>query len=246
MTYCYLRKRTSENLKKYMITNHLTIIEFSNLLEVHTSTVLRWFKNPKRIKILEKNKLKIIKLFELPKSKMKKKKKKKVILLTPKNKQKSYNQIIKCKWQHLNFNCRCRLKQRHDNWQEYITYLTLDEVHFLTDQPCYICGVMCFVSNKKPINSNDFTFDHVIPFINGGKHIFSNIRACCFKCNKQKGIAEYIQFINGKDAYRTLLKMAKRFIQASKNPDLKTELVSTFSLNDGFDPTNFNNNYEVN
>lgn len=44
---------------------------------------------------------------------------------------------------------------------------------------CQYCGRKCA--------TDDLTFDHVIPIVNGGSKTWSNIVTCCFECNHQKG-----------------------------------------------------------
>src|SRR5690349_17423324 len=44
---------------------------------------------------------------------------------------------------------------------------------------CQYCG--------QHFNSDDLTFDHVIPAAMGGDKSWENIVTCCFKCNHKKG-----------------------------------------------------------
>jgi len=44
---------------------------------------------------------------------------------------------------------------------------------------CQYCGKKC--------PTEDLTFDHVIPVVNGGGKTWDNIVSCCFECNHKKG-----------------------------------------------------------
>jgi 5-methylcytosine-specific restriction endonuclease McrA len=44
---------------------------------------------------------------------------------------------------------------------------------------CQYCGRNCA--------TEDLTFDHVIPIVNGGSKTWNNIVTCCFECNHKKG-----------------------------------------------------------
>ena len=39
----------------------------------------------------------------------------------------------------------------------------------------------------KPVNSQDFTLDHVLPRTNGGTTVWNNVVTCCYACNQKKG-----------------------------------------------------------
>ena len=67
--------------------------------------------------------------------------------------------------------------------------LTLAEVTGMFeryDDKCFYCGVKLVegISNKR--HPADRNIDHFIPFSGGGKNVISNIRPCCFSCNRLK------------------------------------------------------------
>jgi 5-methylcytosine-specific restriction endonuclease McrA len=58
-------------------------------------------------------------------------------------------------------------------------------IYLRDDFTCQYCGV------KFP--SNELTFDHVIPRVDGGETTFENIVASCVPCNSKKGSSRLMQ-----------------------------------------------------
>jgi hypothetical protein len=51
---------------------------------------------------------------------------------------------------------------------------------------CYLCGHVCR-KDAGPWDHDKATVDHVVPLSNGGTHVESNLRCCCWLCNTNKG-----------------------------------------------------------
>ena len=62
---------------------------------------------------------------------------------------------------------------------------------FLRDRGiCWICGKpVIWNAPNNPLNPSDdeYTLDHVVPFIYGGKWSMSNLRVAHRKCNRERG-----------------------------------------------------------
>jgi len=59
-----------------------------------------------------------------------------------------------------------------------ITYVDLYRVYEKSEGACVYCGI--------GISPEHCSFDHVVPFINGGRNERENIVACCLTCQRGK------------------------------------------------------------
>jgi len=85
-----------------------------------------------------------------------------------------------------------RIRQRND----YVPF-TRANIYARDDFRCQYCG--------EQFNSEDLTFDHVVPQAQGGRRTWENIVTACVPCNKEK-------------AARTPLEAGMHLIRAPKKP----------------------------
>lgn len=76
--------------------------------------------------------------------------------------------------------------RRSANKRKYEWSLSTDNVEYITNQPCYLCGKLTTNEHTNGIDRHDNTIGYII----------SNCRPCCGNCNYLKRDNEYDVFIN--------------------------------------------------
>lgn len=99
------------------------------------------------------------------------------------------------------------------------------------DNKCYYCS--CEMNNKRPMNKETATFEHLIRVVNGGSNSVTNLVIACYRCNTSrddvppevwKVICKKIDVI--KQQRRRLKNKSKKRINrlAKRNNDSEAEL----------------------
>lgn len=104
------------------------------------------------------------------------------------NKALEYNKIFEKKREEFN---KLQQKRRHDKRCDFsLTYEEWEECKAYFDHKCAYCG-----EDKK------LTYDHFIPFSNGGSFKVDNIIPACSTCNSSKSNKSFEQWFKSKKFY---------------------------------------------
>ena len=76
---------------------------------------------------------------------------------------------------------QCDAKKRNHKWQ-----LTEEQVHYLTRQPCYYCGIEPSQVCKHQSNNGNYTYNGIDRIDNKKGYIDNNVVPCCDTCNYAK------------------------------------------------------------